>query len=218
MYRLREIALCLAMTALISPAAYGQHQHFFTANYSYWDRWNLFDKGGNITLSNGFLTAANSGGYFLVRASIGVSATDANPKVQWEVTVNSFAFYENLGISNSSASVNGACGSDANGWGYIGCPVLGGTGGLYTNGNGSFPAFGANYTTGDVIDFGLDMTSGTLVVYKNGTLQGTLVTGLTGTIYPTASTYGGNVFNYTANFGATAFTYSIAGYSAGIHH
>lgn len=212
--KLRLIVLFLLGTM----TARGQHQHFYSANYSFYAQFNANDKGGNITLSNHRLTAVNSGSYQLVRATVGVASSDANPKVQWEVKINSFSFYANVGISNSAATVNDACGNNANGWGYIGGPAFSGTGGLFTNGNGTFPPFGANYTIGDVIDFGLDMTAGTLVVYLNGTLQGTMVTGLTGRIYPTVSTYGGNFFSYTANFGATSFTYTIAGYAAGIHH
>ena len=87
----------------------------------------------------------------------------------------------------------------------------------YVNGqkyNGSTgSAYGATWTTGDVIGIALDLDAGTLVFYKNGVSQGTAFTGLTGTWYPWVRVdTSGSVC--VANFGQRPFAYPVSGYKA----
>jgi hypothetical protein len=74
--------------------------------------------------------------------------------------------------------------------------------------NASFTAYGASYTTNDVIGVALDMDAGTIVFYKNGTSQGTAFTGLTGTYFPAVSDGGGSQLAAFANFGQRPFRYT----------
>lgn len=186
-----------------------------SAPYSYYATWNLFDKAANISLHNGRLRCVNTGGYDLVRATIGVSAASANTQVYWEVKVNSFSFFANLGISNAAEVAGNANGVTANGWGY---KTGGGFCSVYNN-NHETTGYGVQYFAGNIVSFLLDMGAGTLDTWMNGTANtGHMVTGLTGTIYPTASTYGGNAFDYTAFFDPSTFTYTPPAGFAGLHH
>jgi hypothetical protein len=75
----------------------------------------------------------------------------------------------------------------------------------YTNNSDS--AYGATYTSGDVIGVALDLDAGTVVFYKNGVSQGTAFSGLSGTF--TINTAGLGVNSRTeANFGQRPFAYT----------
>jgi hypothetical protein len=87
----------------------------------------------------------------------------------------------------------------------------------YQNGNkynyGSVSAYGATYTTGDIIGVAFDLDAGSITFYKNGTSQGTAFTGIaSGTYYPGISCYattgafnaGQRPFAYTAPSGFKA--------------
>jgi hypothetical protein len=83
-----------------------------------------------------------------------------------------------------------------------------------TNGNkynnSSNTAYGASFTTGDVIGVALDLDAGTLVFYKNGVSQGTAYSSITGSyifaIGYGSSPTGGTVAN--ANFGQRPFAHT----------
>ena len=174
--------------------------------------WNPSDKGSSCTLSNGNLTASNAVSLQnSVRATLGKSAG----KWYWEVTVGGSGAVNECpaGIANSSMPVSTNFASDANGYGYA---TFVGGGYLWHSGGGT--SFGSAFVGGDVIGCALDMDNGTFKVYKNGTLQGTIATGLTGTWYPAGGSIGSNASNYTANFGASAFSYAVpSGYNAGVY-
>ena len=171
--------------------------------------WNPSDKDADVTLSNGNLTAHNAAGG-TVRATIGVSSG----KWYWEVNIDDASGGVLLGVANGTAALGDFVGSDANGWGYY---SLDG----HKFNNGADAAYGATYTTNAVIGVKLDMDSGTIEFLKNNISQGTAYTGLTGTLYPAWGPAGGSsptAPNGTANFGATAFVYSVpSGYNAGVY-
>jgi len=73
--------------------------------------------------------------------------------------------------------------------------------------NGTNPAYGAAFVSGDIIGVALDMNAGTITFYKNGTSQGQAFSGITGTIYPAMDAFSGT-WTVTANFGASSFTYT----------
>jgi len=87
---------------------------------------------------------------------------------------------------------------------------LTGVKGYYFNGNkydGATPsAYGATFTTGDVIGVALDMDAGTITFYKNGVSQGVAFSGLTGTYFPLARISAGIQGDF--NFGQRAFAYA----------
>ncbi len=108
-----------------------------------------------------------------------------------------------VGISPASQGLLAAGafpGSAALGWGYYSI-----TGQKFNNGVAT--AYGATYTSGDVIGVALDMDAGTLVLYKNGVSQGTAATGLSGDYLPACSVYdSGEVLYFNA--GQRPFAYA----------
>lgn len=76
--------------------------------------------------------------------------------------------------------------------------------------NGTNSAYGATYTTGDVIGVALDMTGGTVTFYKNNTSQGAISISGSGMVNATFSlTAGGGVTSVgNVNFGQRPFTYT----------
>lgn len=173
--------------------------------------WNPSDKSTNITLSGGNLVAApnaNTTTWDTARSTIGKSAG----KHYWEVTITSIGPGVAVGAVAGTEDLNcdGAM-SQLDGFRVY----FGGTGNKYKPAT----AYGASYTTGDVLGVALDMDGGTLALYKNNTSQGTLVSGLTGTYYAAAYLYNnGTASSVTANFGATALTYTPpAGFNAGLY-
>lgn len=76
-------------------------------------------------------------------------------------------------------------------------------------GHSTTSAYGATYTTNDVIGTALDMDNGTIEFYKNGVSQGVAFTDvkLLATVYPFVEVYANASVTY--NFGATAFSYSV---------
>jgi hypothetical protein len=74
----------------------------------------------------------------------------------------------------------------------------------YTGGSSS--AYGASYTSNDVIGVALDLDAGTLVFYKNGVSQGTAFSSLSGTFAFACSVY--STVTVFANFGQQPFAYT----------
>lgn len=170
--------------------------------------WNPSDKHASVTLSNGNLTAAVSvGDDGAVRSVQGVTSG----KWYWEVTAQGANQREIIGVMNSSANLAAFIGNDANGWSYFGFD------GKKINNNVQ-TAYGAAYTTGDVISVLLDRDAGTLTFWKNGVSQGQAFSGLTGTLYAAFS--GASTVlseQATVNFGQSPFVYSPpAGYMHGL--
>lgn len=83
-----------------------------------------------------------------------------------------------------------------------------------SNGNklqngGSNTAYGASFTTGDVIGVAYDADAGSLVFYKNNTSQGTAFTGITGTMLPIVYARGiTSTPTLALNFGQRPFSYT----------
>ena len=109
-----------------------------------------------------------------------------------------------FGISSkaSSTEMPSYVGINGFGWGY------------YFNGtkyhNGINTAYGAAWTTNDVIGVALDIDTGELTFYKNGITQGVAFTGLTSGPYFFAVGDGSATGTYSAsvNFGQRPFTYT----------
>lgn len=74
----------------------------------------------------------------------------------------------------------------------------------YNNGVGT--AYGATFTTNDIIGTAFDADAGTLVFYKNGVSQGTAFTGITGEYFLAIS--GGSGVSQSINFGQRPFSYT----------
>ena len=197
-----------------------------TSSPSHWSRskvpavpriyatWNPADKT-SVTLSNGDLTAFTSQG--TVRSTIGKSSG----KWYWEYSVTSTHPYDgttiqSFGVANLSSVLGSEIGNDANGWAYSNLNA--GLG--YKENAFSFVSYGSPIPLTTNIGIALDMTAGTLKFYLDGVDQGIAFSGLTGTLYAGVGAQTQVVSNMTviANFGATAFAYSVpSGYNSGLY-
>jgi len=138
-------------------------------------------RGGNATLS------VSSGNWY------------------WEYTVTAISGGLNFGICASSTYPFGLnpfqLGVRSNEYAYR-------SGGNKLN-NNSATAYGASYTTGDVIGVALDLTNGTLTFYKNNINQGTAFSGIAGEFCPAYSCdLLASASGFVANFGQRPFTYT----------
>ena len=156
---------------------------------------NPLDSAGGV-ISDGNLSATQTA-TGRKKSTIGVSSG----KWYWEVTAKSSGDLM-IGASSVTLSAAGAIvGSAANDYGYYST-----NGQKYTNGTSS--AYGATYTTNDVIGVALDLNSGTITFYKNNTSQGTAFTGVSGTLTPAVSSGGAAGASFAINFGQQPFTYT----------
>lgn len=161
---------------------------------------------GSPQLKNGALEHHyQSAGWQEVRGTIGVSTG----KWYWEVTVT------NVGSGGSFAlGIRSSLGKNVGGvWWHSGSwsSSVNGTNYGYKDdaqktSSGSQSAYGATFTTGDVIGVALDMDAGTITFYKNGVSQGVAHTSLVGEFTPAVDM---NVNAHAkCNFGQRAFKHT----------
>lgn len=177
--------------------------------------WNPADKDADVTLSgtgNVTATVVSSGTQQgAVRSVTGHSSADAT---DWyaELTIGGTGGNVIVGIATSSASIAFYPGADANGRGYYGQ-----NGQKQDNGLGT--AYGATFTSGDVIGIRFNTSTGTLTFYKNGASQGTAYSGgalSSGTWYLMwgPGTTGAATRACTLNTGQSAFASAPGGVTA----
>ena len=181
--------------------------------------WDPANVGTGIVLSNANLTEIMPGGTAVGgRSVLGVTTG----KWYWEVTVGASAApaQNEIGVCNASYNVNTELDTSTHGWCYYGA-----TGRIYNNGSiaGPFSTFGA----GDVISIAIDVPNNLLWVAKNGVWQnsgnpaagtGYVTNTLTGTIYAAFGAGNTSTPSQTANFGATAFAYTVpTGFNSGFY-
>jgi hypothetical protein len=154
---------------------------------------NPTDKYSGNVVSDGNLATNGVG---VIRSTFGMSSG----KWYWEFTPQSTLCL--FGIATAAANTAQYVGQNAFGWGYYAA-----TGNKYNN--AAPVAYGATFTTNDVIGVAFDADIGTLTFYKNGASQGTAFTGLTSGPYFAASGDNGATAQPTAiNFGQRPFTYT----------
>ena len=190
--------------------------------YAIWDSAN---KDASVNLTNGDLTMTPTTGgvYRGGKSTIGVSTG----KWYWEFLVDPAGASSGNdgfgGVANSSQANNNYPGSTTNSWGYYLA-----SGSKFTNSSGT--AYGASLAEGDILMIALDMTNGKVWFGKNGTWQASgdpgagtnhAYSGLTGTLYAMFAGNGDTGVNSsvnTANFGASALTYSVpSGFNSGLY-
>lgn len=156
-------------------------------------------KGAGVTLSNGNLTAACSGGSVV----LAIKAVGGSEDKYCEFTVNS-ATEVSIGVHSGGGTFNNMPGFDGtNSVGYYGS-----NGNVYYNGSTTGTS-GASYGAGDVIGVRLQAASNALSLYKNGVLQATYTNvNVSGKVYMAVGSFSGGSCNVTANFGPT-MAYSI---------
>jgi hypothetical protein len=172
--------------AVMNPIAYTQYS-------------SLTD--GNLALLTSITVTGGTNG------TIGVNSG----KWYWEITIGATGTPSTsiVGIRNQNANVNSAGngypGGDSNGYGYYA-----NTGQKYTGATGF--AYGATYTSGDVIGVAFDADSATLTFYKNNVSQGTAFTGIVMTNNSWFPAFGDGSTGFqcllTANFGQRPFSYT----------
>jgi hypothetical protein len=156
---------------------------------------NPLDKNAGTTPSNANLTWTASTPWRPARATFGMTTG----KWYWEVTASGANCMVGIGTASAAITDNNYPGKDANGWGYFDS-----NGNKFNNGSSS--AYGASYTTNDVIGVAFDADNGTLTFYKNNTSQGTAFTGLTsGPYFPMIGNEGSTSYH---NFGQRPFSYT----------
>jgi len=167
-----------------------------TGNFATWNPL-VVSKVSPITYSNGNQDV--SFGSSLIgwtESTIGVSSG----KWYAEIKVTAASGIDRI-IGISTPNTNNQPGYTADSYGYYG-------NGQKIN-NNSLSAYGASYTTGDVIGIALDLDAGTLTFYKNGTSQGTAFTGISGTyLISVADSSNAGTCSYNANFGQRPFAYT----------
>jgi len=169
-------------------------------NYCTWSPLDL----ASTTLANGNLQASGATDLAGVTGTIGVSSG----KWYWEIFVGSVQ--DVVGIWPISSKINSYPGSSSTSYGYYGS-----SGNKYNN---TTPvAYGAAFTSGDIIGVALDLDVGTLTFYKNGASQGTAFSSLTGGFRPAVRA--GNPSTPSTgthlNAGQRAFAYTApAGFKA----
>jgi hypothetical protein len=166
---------------------------------------NPLNQSSTVSLTNGNLDVSIPAAVALVISSMAVTSG----KFYWEFTCGTAsqnAYYVSVCDTNNWSASNKSQTDMYNStfvWTYYG-----NNGNKITNATQT--AYGASFTSGDVIGVALDMDNGTLVYYKNNTSQGTAFTGFTGkTIAPmigngsSTSSVAGSI-----NFGQRPFTYT----------
>jgi hypothetical protein len=164
-------------------------------------------RGNYCVLNPLFATGAISNGNLRHTASasswVNASSTIYVSSGKWYFEATNIAGnFTMIGVATNSASTSTIYATATVTWTYY----VDGT--KYGNG-ATATAYGASYTTGDVIGVALDMDAGTLTFYKNGVSQGTAFsTGLAGlSLCPWFGSYtNGNGVN--ANFGQRPFAYT----------
>lgn len=170
--------------------------------------WNPADKNADVALSGGDLTTTISGGETGgVRSTIG----KATGKWYWEYNMTTLDTKQViLGIANGTWDVDNYLGNDTNSWGYYV-----NLGDKFTNDTGT--GYAAVGNDGDVLGVLLNMDDGEISFRVNNTDVGVAFTGITGTIFAALGNINAN-HTITANFGASAFVYSVpAGYNSGLY-
>jgi hypothetical protein len=186
-----------------SPTAYGTDTGVGGSVRGNYATWNPLMKASQVTLTNGNLDAAH--GTFGTNTGVFGGIAVSSGKWYWEETITALSSGAPfIGIMKPEAITQTFTTMYANttsGYAYRS------TGDKRTNSSDS--AYGASYTTNDVIGVALDMDAGTLVFYKNGVSQGTAFSSLSGTfVAADANGTSGGTYSSTINFGQRAFAYT----------
>lgn len=152
--------------------------------------------GSFVAPTNGNLDwTGNAGGDANIKATIAVSTG------KW------YAEFSNLAsaaipsvVTITTSNTANSFPNQAGGYGYLST-------GQKAN-NAVYSAYGATYTSSDVIGVALDLDAGTVTFYKNGASQGQAFSGLSGTFTFGISDTTSAAITANANFGQRPFAYT----------
>ena len=157
--------------------------------------------GSAPTITNGNLqVTSTSTGDSTIGGTIGMTGSG---KYYAEFTAGTASIYGDVGVINITHPASTAIGNTATSYNYR-------SNGNKTN-NSTQTAYGATYTTNDVIGVALDLDAGTLTFYKNNTSQGTAFTGISASntyAFACGDELSSGSFIWTANFGQRPFSYT----------
>jgi hypothetical protein len=157
---------------------------------------NPLQKGSTVNIANGNLDVSKStaGGAGKILGTVGVSSG------KWYAEATMSGGGGMPGIAEFTANTSQYPGGDAQSWGYN-------NGGDKYH-NGANAAYGASFTTNDVIGLALDMDGGSITFYKNGVSQGVAYsTGISGKTITFAGR-GDTTTTESWNFGQRPFAYT----------
>jgi hypothetical protein len=169
-----------------------------TANYAVLNPLVSLTFGATLTNGNLNFVGVAAGQHVIAQS------TAAMPSGKWyaEFTLTAFGGANpQVGIIDVSTNVytaNPFIGSFALGYAYVA--------NAQKYNNNTATAYGATYTTNDVIGVAFDTSTGTLEFFKNGTSQGNAYTGITGNYAFVVDAY--NSGSWAANFGQRPFSYA----------
>jgi hypothetical protein len=150
------------------------------------------DKGSSLTLSQANLSGSIGTTWNIARGTIG------NTSGKWYYEFQFSGTSALIGICGLVTNLATNLGVSASDYGYQ-------SSGFKWN-NNSNPAYGATWTTGDIIGVAYDLDVGTIEFYKNGTSQGVAYSGIpAGTYFPAVSIYNSTLWT---NFGQRPFSYT----------
>ena len=159
---------------------------------------NPLSNPGNSTLTNGNLDVSTP------NSTAGrVLSTIAPSSGKWycEFTVTNVGAGFRTGVVLNSFNNGDIIGKYSTEYGY------GSDGNKYNNDVGT--AYGASFTTNDIIGIALDLDAGTVSFYKNGVNQGVAYTGLSGSYaFGVCDITGASGISSIANFGQRPFAYT----------
>jgi hypothetical protein len=181
--------------------------------------WNPGDIGANLALSNGDRTVTKTAANAF--SGVRVNTSKSSGKWYFEVRIDAATTspFITVGVSNASETLSNFTGSSANGWSYYQQT------GEKAN-NGVTVAFGASYTTADVVGVAVDLDAGKVWFAKNGTWQGSgnpaagtgeAFSGLSGPQFPAVALHRGDAPAHvvTGRFKAADFTQTMpSGFAA----
>ena len=158
--------------------------------------------GGTLSAANLNLSFSATASPFNTRGTVGASSG----KWYYEATMTSSGLGSiSIGIKKTSSNTNTAI-TDGNGWFYYG--YSGSTNGIKVNTTGA--AYGASFTSGDVIGVAYDVSAGEITFYKNNVSQGVAFTAQSfGEVVPAFYYDGSNTAqSLVVNFGQRPFAYT----------
>lgn len=167
---------------------------------------NPSEKSASVTLSNGNLTASGSN-----KTDAWGNMGKSSGKWYWEYAPNTV--FASVGITITGQGHDVYIGENSAGWGYRGSSSS-----IMQDGTTRQSGL-ASYGAGDIIGIALNMTDNQVSFYKNNALQGIAQAIDAGTWYPAVSgVNGGGAWSTTANFGASALTYTPpSGFNSGLY-
>jgi hypothetical protein len=180
-----------------SPTSYGTDTGVGGEVRGNYATWNPLENG-SATFVQGNLrtTTSTTSGKRSVGSTVLVSSGSWYCEVECVTNGSSSAA---IGIANTSFVIGSEIGANCYAYYNDGMKII----------NGSYSAYGASYTNGDIIGIAFNADSGTLTFYKNGSSQGAISSIPAGTYrIAVAGNSSVTASTFEANFGQRAFAYT----------